>query len=389
MVLRSRLKRGSGGNAAEFPLALLVLFALFAFPSLNLVSIALAYGMTWFIAFQSAATASTQTEFGSSLSSVQSRASEFNSTGLTAMLKMKAIDGYQGCGTDLFVDSVDFMDASRTQTFGPNQAVPPPIDLTNRFYELSANSTYRVEPFVDLGSVPFLRGVPGLASPVTLTARVKRCAEFPQGLVRGPRTNLSPPVGSVNPSPTTSFASPIAAPVSAPVEPWNRPHLYDEIQASGQAIVDHAVVQVNAKNPQWTDTGLVVNPGQMVWIDFRADGEWSSLGQSGFTADGEEILDGTTLVQNFNLMGAVGPQMSSITNAAANNSVRADSTFVVGSSKYKFRPSKTGGLMLGLNDFTAISAADQQPGGKPYSIALGDNYGFNKGSMIVRIVVTQ
>lgn len=37
-----------------------------------------------------------------------------------------------------------------------------------------------------MSAVPLLNAVPGLGAPVVLIAIVKRTAEFPQGLVRGP-----------------------------------------------------------------------------------------------------------------------------------------------------------------------------------------------------------
>jgi hypothetical protein len=382
-------QRRATGSVAEVPWTLFVIFLLIAFPLINLISLSIAYGAVWYISFQCAQTASTQTDFGSSLASMLKKSDEINVGGLAQMLKLSPVDGYQACGTDLFVESVDYMDATKSQTFGPNKALAPPIDLTNRFYEISAATAYQVRPFIDLAAIPFISSVPGLGSPVTLNVRVKRCAEFPQGLVRGP-VESAPPTNAMQPQPAmaASFSGlPFAA--ADTQEPWNRPGIYDEIQAAGLTVVEHVVVLVKADNSKWTDTGVTVNPLQTVWLDFRADGAWSALGQSNLTADGEQIMDQNTPVKNFNLMGAIAPQNSSITNSAANSSIRADTTFVVGSTMYRFRPSKSGRLTLGLNDFTGISAADQEPGGKPYPIALSDLYGFNKGAMTVRIIVTQ
>lgn len=76
----------------------------------------------------------------------------------------------------------------------------------------------------------------------------------------------------------TSFASPIFTSSSA--EPWNRPGIYNEIEASGEQIVDHTVVLVPAQSAIWTETGLGVEPGQTVWLDFRADGAWGKKGNA-------------------------------------------------------------------------------------------------------------
>ncbi|HMX44401.1 MAG TPA: hypothetical protein PKC93_00560, partial [Candidatus Obscuribacter sp.] len=63
-------RRKARGSVAETPLLMLVLFAIFAFPLIDLISLALAYGTVWFVAFQSASVASTQTDFKSSLSAL-------------------------------------------------------------------------------------------------------------------------------------------------------------------------------------------------------------------------------------------------------------------------------------------------------------------------------
>ncbi|MBK8223485.1 MAG: hypothetical protein IPK73_20930 [Candidatus Obscuribacter sp.] len=192
--------RRAAGNTAEVPVVLLLLFALFAFPLIDMIALALAYSTVWFVAFQTAMTASTQTDFNSSLSSLVKKTDEFNGKGFTNMLKMTPIAGYKASGTDLYVDAVDFMDAGKSQTIGPNKAVPPPVDLTNRFYEIAAQTTYRVEPFISLKSVPFLAAVPALGAPAILSVKVKRCAEFPQGLVRGPGNGTNLPANAAQPT---------------------------------------------------------------------------------------------------------------------------------------------------------------------------------------------
>lgn len=369
------------GSAAEMPLTLLILFAVLAFPLLDLISLGLAYGAVWFVSFQCAQSASTQPDFNGSLSALLKKSAAFNSGWLTNMLKMTPVEGYNGSGTDLFVDAVDFMDAGKCRTVGPNKAIHPPIDLTNCFYEIGAQTTYKVEPFINLQAVPFLASVPALGTPITLSAKVKRCAEFPHGLTRGPG-NSGMPTNAAESTQATSFASPVFAAKEA-TEPWSRPHIYQEIETSGSHIVDHTVVQVKANNARWTDTGLTVKPGQTVWIDFRADGNWGPLSMPKLTADGM-IQDHSGFHSNqimYNLIGSISPKSTFI--------YRADSYFVAGTQLYKYVPSKTGPLFLGFYDpypsarFSWPTEAEREA----YVTKAYDEG--NTGSMIVRIIVCQ
>ncbi|HND70203.1 MAG TPA: hypothetical protein PL112_25560, partial [Candidatus Obscuribacter sp.] len=74
-------QRKAHGSAAEFQLSLLVLFALMAFPAINLIFLGAAYSATWFISFQAAMAAAQQTDFNSAKKSVSEQTSRFNSGG--------------------------------------------------------------------------------------------------------------------------------------------------------------------------------------------------------------------------------------------------------------------------------------------------------------------
>ncbi len=399
----SRNSRQSIGSAAEMPLTMIILFVLGAFPLINLISLGLAYGAIWFISFQCAQSASTQTDFNSCLSAVEKRTAAFNGHGFTNMLKMVPEAGYKNSGCDLFIDAVDFMDASKCTVIGPNKPIAPPIDLTNRFYEIAAHTTYKVNPLIDLKAVPFLATVPALGTPVVLKVKVKRCAEFPQGLTRGPGDgNL--PANAAQQSPATSFASPILAEKEA-AEPWYRPQIYAEIQASGSNILDHTVVEVPATRAEWTDTGVTVAPGQTVWLDFRADGNWGwNFGTSVApknTADGEwedntwRSIKKERSGQTFNLIGRVAPTENIITDRGS---------FNIGTSLYKYKPTSAGKLVLGFNDLTSYDRVKENITSRGFSgftldsdVQFREQYEkkmkeyyslFHRGSVIARIIVT-
>ncbi|MBK8222487.1 MAG: hypothetical protein IPK73_15805 [Candidatus Obscuribacter sp.] len=405
--------RNKTGSAAEMPLAMFILFVIFAFPLIDLVALTLSYGSVWFISFQASHTASTQTDFGSALSAALKKTVEFNSSGFTAMLKMTPVAGFQNSGTDLYIDSVDFMDDTKCLTIGPNKAVPPPIDLTNRFYQVRACTTYSMDPFIDLKAVPFIGSVPALGRPVALTATVKRCAEFPQGLVRGPGNGPARAANPAQSAQSTSFASPVAA-VNQATEPWVRPRIYEEISSAGERVVDHTVVQVDAANPDWTDTGVVVKPGQIVYIDFRADGLWTGqdiLGSSKFDADGGYMAFPGLLANganapdifgnyhprpalSYSLVGKIDPQNPVI--------MAKDYDFNAGKQLYKYKPTRTGPLSLGFWNPGAVtldnffSPSDISAGrGATVTQAMAEQMvrgyyaGHHKGLMTVRIIVTQ
>lgn len=375
-------KRTRYGSSAEFPVVALLLFTIFAFPLINMVSLGAAYATIWYISFQSALNASVQTTFSEALQRLKGRSDQFNSTGFTTMLRMNPKGGYSNCGTDLVIESVDFMDAAKNVKYGPNLAVPPPIDLTNRFFEISANSKYEVAPFVNLSAVPFLKDVPGIGRPLTLTATVSRCAEFPQGLTRGPFASGTAATGPLTGT-NTSFAGPISLETETD-GPWNRPGLYDEIAASGQQIVDHVVVQVKAANPLWTQTGLTVHPGQTVWIDFRADGQWGQTGTALWTdADGStggmNTMIGSTAVPSFSLLGSVSPKDTWIKPTSPD--------FIAGTALYKYSPTKTGPIVLGCanNLFDGGGfVMDKDLKMETWSLEQSTS-----GEMTVRIVITQ
>ncbi|MBK8223486.1 MAG: hypothetical protein IPK73_20935 [Candidatus Obscuribacter sp.] len=148
-------------------------------------------------------------------------------------------------------------------------------------------------------------------------------------------------------------------------------------------------MQVQAKNAFWTPTGVTVSPGQTVWLDFRADGNWGTSNGAGsvtgvYTADGIRGYSSGGLNyaynSNYNLIGAVAP--------AGNTVDRLDSGFHVGSSLYKYKPTKTGPLVLGFNNETwhgngeILNAAESERAQKVYYER------YHQGNMIVRIIVT-
>ncbi len=389
VVGQFRRKRKPRGTAAETPLLMLILFAVFAFPLIDLISLALAYSTVWFVAFQSAAVASTQTDFKSSLSALVKKTSELNGSGFTNMLKMAPIAGYNASGTNLYIEAVDFMDASKSETIGPNKPVPPPVDLTNRFYEISAESSYEVKPFIDLGAVPLLSYIQGLGSPITFTAKVKRCAEFPQGLVHGPSGPGTTPASAAQPAPTTSFASPISV-AGQTTEPWNRPKIYEEIESSGQKIVDHTVIQVPANNSGWTYSGINVAPGQQVWIDFRADGVWGDpniFGAKDLTADGtlSGAINNPMTVGGYPMYYLAG----SINPDRPNNIFGTGNQFQVGSNYYHYEPTEAGPLMLGHNFNNINFQKGAYESDATFEARMKSMYESFKGEMTVRIIVTQ
>lgn len=407
-------RRRKGSIAAETSLALFLLVLVFGFPLINLCSIVTAYASVLFFAYNSALAASVQPDYKNSLSVLERKTAEFNKSGLTQMLKLQPSGGYKGNGVDLYIEAINYLDSNKNKVYGPNVALPPPLDINNNLYEVAADATYSVDPFVNLKAVPFLEKVPGLGAPAVLHATIKRCAEFPQGLVRGPAGESSTP-GQSAIAGVTRFTNPISNP-SEFGEPWHRPKIYEEIDASGQKIIDHVVVEVRADNPRWTPTGLTVNPGQTVWLDFRADGVWERRDADGAPRSypkprnrgGVYVYDD---YQEGNLIGAVDPKSDRI-DASAQYSTERDTdgsiiapinsyymyatgeTFNVGKRLYQYRPTKTGKLSLGYNNISEIG--DINLGSIQLSKTATERqsdidkaFSAKKGAMIVRVIVTQ
>lgn len=361
----TRRNRTSGGSAtAEFVISLFVLLLIFALPLVNALGLAVGGAIGLMASRQMAYTASTQRRYSDSLAQVYSEAQNLQSTGFARFIRLVPVNGYQNCGADLFIDSSNYVSGGNKR-FGPNIPVPPPIDTSSNIYECTIHYTYQIGPIVDLHTVPFIGGVPGLGKPCVLTMNSSRSAEYPRGL-EYPSGNLASAAGGggsvmfdTNPSMPFSMGSQSSG--------WNYPTLYKMIQNAGETVVDDEVISVpgnaNASapaSPQWTNTGITVASNQKVWIDLRADGAWSDGTAGTFNANGTGVASTTGPM--------VGQPCALLLGKIGTNPI-----FICGEDKLNY-------------------AANGQSG--PLYLMMNDNYsqqGYtdNTGEQIVRVVLAQ
>jgi hypothetical protein len=275
-------KRTCHGKLAEFPVVLFVLLLLCLFPLLDLLSVAAAAGTGYLAANQTASQVAVQQTYAKSLTTMQSELSDFLSNGFGAWLRMKPVAGYNRCGGNLSTIVTNFRQQGAT-TFGPNTPVPGPIDPTTYLYECSVQVTVQVPPLVNLSSLPFLAQVQGLGQPAVLTFVANRLSEHPYGLCN-PLDNLAslntPVVGSIG-IPFDSAMNPQAG-----ASGWNFPGIYNQIAGTGATATDEDVLIVDAKDPYWITSVLSSQPGDTLYLDYHAYGNWQFPSMNFCTPDG-------------------------------------------------------------------------------------------------------
>ena len=370
-----RSARGSS-QIAEFAPALYIMFLIILIPLLDVVSVFVA-GATLYLATNDfAAKAATQIDYSSALSSMANEATQFQSNGLARFVNMMPDGGYVGCGDDLYLLSTDIASGAVTSSMA-NQPLNQPIDTKANMYEISVQSTYMVSPLVTMAAMPVLQDVPGLGKPAVLTFVANRPVEHPGGLQPAGIGGGIVGGGSVNPfNRVASNPNVPALPTNAT---WRNPGVFKEIQALGQTVVTLNVVMVPAAttgsplNP-WVNTGLIVQPGQMVWIDTQAQGTWNGLDANGNPNPPFGPIDG--LLPNMSLIGWAGANPPQFPFAGW-NWLKPKKTLIDAQGAPNFIPS---GNSL-LNYPVTI------PG--PISLAVNDDTLGDTGYQVVRIIVTQ
>ncbi|MGH9550549.1 MAG: hypothetical protein ACRD3W_14310, partial [Terriglobales bacterium] len=152
-----------------------------------------------------------------------------------------------------------------------NTPVPPPIDTSTWVYECTATVKCTVGPLINLSFVPWIGLIPGLGKPAIICLSASRAAEYPRGLAgKGNLLRSDLWVPALDPNPSVPPRNGIDD------SGWNYPDIYRVIKRAGQTIVDQDVLQVPAKDANWTGTTIVVQPGEKLWIDLRSTGQWTT-----------------------------------------------------------------------------------------------------------------
>jgi len=367
MFKRVRQRKEMGGQMAEMPVALFILFFFFLFPLINMVFIGMAAVTIYFATVTNIQRAAKQPDFATSLSAFFDQATILNNSGMTQFLKMTPYAGYKACGSDLFITATDTA-TSTSATFGPNTGVTGPVDPNAKLYEYKGVTAYDVQPFINMGTIPFIAGVPGIGAPFRLEFSSHAASEHPAGLATAnnptllsggtPGLNLDNPPG----------LDPASVAVSSGGTTWLTPGIFENIENSGQSINDQTVMSIAAKEPQWTHTSVQVSAGDQIYIDYKADGNWQCGKGAPVTSDADgamsEAYDNSSQKQGF-VKGKLGTV-----------------EFLMGKSQQMvLAPAgQNGELLLGNYMYGGLSSTDPQ---------VLKVYKKNKGTMDVRIIVVR
>lgn len=355
----NRHRSALGSSLTELPLALTILFLFVFVPMLDLFGLATGAATAYLLAHEAASRASQQRRYVDAVKSLQSTSAAFNQTGLSKFAKMVPVGGYGGCGVDLYIDASNYR-SGILKRFGPNLPVPPPIDVFSWVYECTTQATFEIGPIIDLSFLPLLGSVPGLGKPAVLTYWASRAAEHASGLEQAaPQGNSGGTVPLLNQTPSETSLN------GGNPSAWNFPTIYDQIAAAGETVVSVNVVVVNANNSNWTPTSITVTPGEKIWIDTSAAGQWSTcpalgypfVNANGFSGPG---IDPSMLDTNYfqgTLLGKIGS---------------SSQPFLLGVDRFNYTPLGTpsGNLSLICND-------------------LVNYYSDNIGSQVVRVIVVK
>lgn len=347
--------RSQRGNLLELAPAIMILLVVLIFPLINLMGVAVGYGVAFLITNQAARQAAAQPTFGDALSTMHDESGSILQMGVARFAKLRPVAGYQNCGTDLYVIASNYITSNVTE-HGPNRPVPPPIDTNAFIYEYRVPGTFEVGPMIDMSSIPCLDAIPGLGSPARISVASDRAVEHPAGLAGLHSTSAQ--FNTPMPPPVSTNSNSGSGGKSGAGEEcgWNYPNIYQLIAAAGQTVVEEEVLQVYANNWTFTNTGIDVVPGQKVWIDLRSDGLWNySPGGGMMDADGNQ----------FGLKGSICP-MSPLGMLVGK--FDAGLPFPVGRFQLNLAPPGTGRLHLSQNHAGA---------------------GVGEGAQTVRIIVTQ
>ncbi len=356
--LSTRRRRLSTGNISEFGVALFIFLMVIAFPLIDLFGLASGAAVLLMAAHEAASSSASQRRYTDCLTAMQTDVSSFVNGSFGKFVKMRPVGGYGGSGADLFIDASSFV-GNASKRFGPNTAVPPPIDLTSNIYECTVVVNCEVGPLLNLSCVPFLGGIPGLGKPVILSMSASRAAEYPRGL-EFPSGSVASASGAL---PGFSQTPTVSAPPGLAGSGWNNPNIYDQIKAAGETVVAEEVVVVQAVNANWTPTTLTVTPGEKVWIDTRSDGIWTTaLGGSSPATDANGYPFTTPDP------GANAPNQP--ISALVGKLGTSGTPFLLGVSRLNYPPAGTGMFSMVFNDDLA-------------------GYFNNGGAQMVRVIIVQ
>lgn len=176
---KSRLKCGSG--IAEFLPALFVFLFVIALPLINLLTFCMGYANVSLLGTQCAVDAANASSFPDALSKVQSRANSIVTSPMGRFAKMVPIGGYLGCGVNVFTVETD-INTNVVKEYGPNTKMTAAYDPTNKIYEYVVRTNFNIGPFMSLGAIPWIGGIPMIGVPTPVSTAAHRAVEHSEAL---------------------------------------------------------------------------------------------------------------------------------------------------------------------------------------------------------------
>ncbi|HEY9733458.1 MAG TPA: hypothetical protein V6C89_16180 [Drouetiella sp.] len=348
------MRKKKGQMMAEVTVTMSILFFFCMFPLIDLLGLATSASSLLLLTHQTASSAASQQGFTSALNAITGESRAFANSGFAKFAKITPVGGYKNSGIDLFITVTNFHTNDVT-VIGPNTPLPAAADELQNIYEYTCQCNYQVAPLVPMECIPVINEIPGLGKPVNLKFAASRAIEH----LAIP--NLTSKSSAALPSiASSSGGGTSSAPSSNPSDPaggnWNNPSIYQQIAAMGQQVVSTDVLIVDATNENWTVSKAYASGGEKIWIDTRADGQWS----------------GTSTSQPFDADGYSPPFVNGMPAGSLEGRLGDTGTpYFSGKSQFNFSPpSGSGFVQFRFND---------NPG----------QYYMNTGSMIVRIIVTQ
>ncbi len=369
---RSGHRRSKG--AADFPIALFLLIFFALFPILDLSMLAVCYGMLYVVNHQEAVRASAQQNYSDALTVMTEESGIFQGSGFAAMAQLSPSGGYSNCGSHLYVDATNYINKN-VQSFGPDKPLPPPVDPTAFIYEYRVESTYVMQPLINLSSVPFLSQVPGLGASAKIHWSSHCLCEHPDGLIGSngnAGTSFKGGQGTVDLSVSGLEDTPgVLSDLSN--SNWQNPNIYQQIHNAGETVVAEDVVIVNANNWLFTpvDPHITVNPSEKLWVDYWCNGSWSVQNQPG-SSDANGYA-GTHV--------GIGDTANLPVGAMVGKIGTGNPVFYVGNHT-DIQLQNTGPLSLCINWAPFLNGNLNITNGQQF-------FANNKGQMMVRVIITR
>jgi len=265
LISRPGTKRSNKGIAglSEFILALSIIFVGLVPPIIDLMGLAVGYGMTQLVARRTAARAANSTDYNSALNEMQTEALSLNNTALAQYCKLAPNGGYGGCGVDLYINETNIY-TNKTTTYGPNVTLSA-ADPSSNIYECTVQANYQVSPLIPMTLIPFFASIEGVGQPFSFVTSWNVALEHPQLL------DLNTTAYGLRRASWSGAAPLPPAPPSGALTSWNLVSTGTWAPEPGQTQLASSPYTYSL-NDQTYDTGLALTAGQRISFQMLSTG---------------------------------------------------------------------------------------------------------------------